>query len=192
MLAGGRGSRMGVPKADLLFRGEPLLARVVDALSAVASFVHVVLGPDQELSVALPSSVTIVRDATRGEGPVAGLAAGLRASEGERAIVVGCDMPFLDAGLLRWLVAQAGGVDVVIPMVDDRPQYLHSVFRTATHGAIERSFARGVRSLAGIVEGLTAHYVFPPEASMRSFTNVNTTDDLRRAESLIDARPRVD
>jgi GTP:adenosylcobinamide-phosphate guanylyltransferase len=27
---------------------------------------------------------------------------------------------------------------------------------------------------------------------MRSFTNVNTTDDLRRAESLIDARPRVD
>jgi len=183
---------MGVPKANLLFNGEPLLARVVDALGIVASSVHVVLGAHQELSVDLPASVTIVRDPTIDEGPVAGLAAGLSACGEALAIVVGCDMPFLDAGLFRWLAAQANGVDVVVPVVDGRPQYLHSVFRTTTQRAIEAAFARGVRSLAGMVQDLQTRYVSPPEASVRSFTNVNTIDDLRRAESLIEAQPRVD
>jgi molybdopterin-guanine dinucleotide biosynthesis protein A len=177
---------MGTPKADLLFRGDPLLARVAATLSLAASSVHVVLGVGQTLAAPLPPSVDVVRDETAGQGPVAGLVAGLHACDAELAIVVGCDMPFLDPDLLCWLAAQATGVDAVIPVVDERPQYLHAVFRVAAREAIDRSLAAGVRSVADVIGGLRTRVVTPPQDRIASFTNLNTIDDLKQAESSID------
>jgi len=173
---------MGAPKADLQFRGEPLLPSVVAALGRVAAPVLVVLDAIQMLKHAIPDDVVIVRDRTSDAGPVAGLVAGLHACASELAVAVGCDMPFLDPLLLRWLVAQAEGADAVIPVVDERPQYLHAIYRVSARGAIDRLLAGGARSLRAIAAGLQTRYVTPPAGSARSFTNVNTPAELRRAE----------
>jgi molybdopterin-guanine dinucleotide biosynthesis protein A len=183
---------MGMAKADLLFFGQPLLARVIATMRLAASPVHVVLGVDQRLRLPLPSSTSVVRDAMADQGPLAGLIAGLRACETDLALVVGCDMPFLDAVLLRWLATQAADVDAVIPVVDERPQYLHALFRVSATGVIERSFAEGVRSLEAAVDEIRTRFVTPPANSARSFTNINTADDLRRAESAADAPTPID
>ena len=118
---------------------------------------------------------------------MAGLIAGLQACKAELAIVVGCDMPFLDPRLLDWLASQADGVDAVIPVVNDRPQYLHSIFRVAVLPIIVQRAAAGDTSLASVVQGLRARLIaeagwektFPKTAS---FTNLNTPADLTRAE----------
>jgi molybdopterin-guanine dinucleotide biosynthesis protein A len=175
---------MGAPKANLQFRGEPLLPSVVAALGRAAAPVLVVLDAIQVLKYAIPDDVVIVRDRTQDAGPVAGLVAGLNACSSELVVAVGCDMPFLDPLLLRWLVAQAEGADAVIPVVDERPQYLHAIYRVSARGAIDRLLAGGARSLRAIAAGLETRYVTPPAGSNRSFTNVNTPAELRRAEQL--------
>ena len=79
VLAGGRSSRMGSPKAALEWHGSTLLRRVVGIVArGVDGPVVVVRAPGQELP-GLPDGVELVEDAREGRGPLQGLAAGLAA-----------------------------------------------------------------------------------------------------------------
>src|SRR5438128_4376608 len=82
ILCGGQSKRMGRPKAWLPFGGETMLPRVVRLLSQVVAPVVVVAAPGQDLP-ALPAGVAVVRDEERGRGPLQGLAAGLKALQGQ-------------------------------------------------------------------------------------------------------------
>src|SRR4051794_41390979 len=84
VLAGGRSSRMGSPKAALEWHGSTLLRRVCGIVGrAVDGPVVVVRAPGQELP-RLPDGIEVVEDAHEGRGPLQGLAAGL-AAVGDRA-----------------------------------------------------------------------------------------------------------
>src|ERR671933_1300330 len=79
VLAGGRSSRMGSPKAALEWHGSTLLRRVVGIVArGVDGPVVVVRAPGQPLP-ALPDGVEVVEDAREGRGPLQGIAAGLHA-----------------------------------------------------------------------------------------------------------------
>ena len=55
-------------------------------------------------------------------------------------LVVACDMPFLNADVLRYLVEQRPGYDVVVPSAHGRPQPLHAVYGKACLRPIARRF----------------------------------------------------
>ena len=79
VLAGGRSSRMGTPKAALEWHGSTLLRRTTGILArATGGPVVVVRAPGQELPE-LPPDVEVVDDPREGQGPVQGMAAGLAA-----------------------------------------------------------------------------------------------------------------
>src|SRR5436309_3861988 len=78
ILAGGKSSRMGLPKATLPFGPELMLQRVVRLLSAVVQPIVVVAAPNQELPP-LPGNVLLARDEREARGPLEGLFAGLSA-----------------------------------------------------------------------------------------------------------------
>ena len=95
VLAGGRSSRMGTPKAWLDWHGSTLLRRTCGVVArGVDGPVVVVRAPGQELPE-LPDAVEVVEDAREGQGPLQGLLAGLEAVDGELAFVASTDMPFL-------------------------------------------------------------------------------------------------
>src|SRR5215208_4791171 len=96
LLAGGRSSRMGTPKALLLFDGEPLIVHIVATLRRAFAEVVVVAAPGQDLP-AMP--VTLVRDDVAYQGPVGGICYGLKASSGEFSFVTACDSAFLNPRL---------------------------------------------------------------------------------------------
>ena len=82
VLAGGRSSRMGAPKAALEWHGSTLLARTVGILArATGGPVVVVRASGQDLPE-LPKRTVVVDDPRDGRGPVQGIAAGLAALDG--------------------------------------------------------------------------------------------------------------
>ncbi|MDQ3154869.1 MAG: molybdenum cofactor guanylyltransferase, partial [Actinomycetota bacterium] len=125
VLAGGRSSRMGTPKAALEWHGSTLLRRTLGVLSRVVDGpVLVVRAPGQELPP-LPARVDVVEDPTEGLGPLQGIAAGLTALAGraEVAYVSSTDLPFLHPAFVRRvLCAVAPGVDVALPQARGYPQ----------------------------------------------------------------------
>ena len=132
MLAGGRSSRMGTPKAALEWHGSTLLRRTTGILARVTDGpVLVVRAPGQELP-ALPPQVEVVEDPAEGLGPVQGLAAGLAALSGRAdiAFVSSTDMPFLHPAFVRRVLrAVADGADVGLPLARGYPQPLAAAYR---------------------------------------------------------------
>src|SRR4051794_15214171 len=144
VLAGGRSSRMGSPKAALEWHGSTLLRRIVGIVArAVDGPVVVVRAPAQGLPP-LPRSVEVVEDAREGRGPLQGLAAGLRAVEGRAPIAYlsSTDVPLLHPRFIaRVLAALDDDVDVVLPHVGGFPHPLAAAYRTALADAVERLIA---------------------------------------------------
>lgn len=133
VLAGGRSSRMGAPKAGLEWHGSTLLRRVVGlAARGVDGTVVVVRAPGQNLP-ALPASVEVVDDAEEGRGPLQGIATGLEAlaSRHDRAFVCSTDLPLLHPAFVRCVVRALGDGDVALPVVRGFRQPLAAAYRTS-------------------------------------------------------------
>jgi molybdopterin-guanine dinucleotide biosynthesis protein A len=144
VLAGGRSSRMGSPKASLEWHGSTLLRRTVGIVArGTDGPVVVVRAPGQPLP-ALPDDVLVVDDPVEGRGPLQGIAVGLGALVGraEAAFVCSTDMPFLHTAFVRRVVAAlSGDWDVVLPRAKGFNQPLAAVYRTSTVPAMEALLA---------------------------------------------------
>ena len=92
ILAGGKSSRMGRPKALVTFGEQPLIAHLVRLLQQLFNKIIIVAAPEHELP---DLQATVVRDELPFQGPVGGIYYGLRAAGEESAFVTSCDAPFL-------------------------------------------------------------------------------------------------
>jgi molybdopterin-guanine dinucleotide biosynthesis protein A len=158
VLAGGRSSRMGSPKAALEWHGSTLLRRVAGIVArGVDGPVVIVRAPDQELPT-LPDGVEVVEDAREGRGPLQGLAAGLAAvrEEAPVAYVSSTDVPLLHPRFVRRVVAALGdGADVALPEVGGFRQPLAAAYRTELAGVVERLIAEDRMRPAFLFEACT-------------------------------------
>jgi molybdopterin-guanine dinucleotide biosynthesis protein A len=183
ILCGGDSRRMGGrDKALIEFRGRPLLAWVVDALSAVSDDIIVV---SNQAEAHAGYGARVVPDHDPPCGPLGGIAAGLRAARFELGAVVACDMPFLSADFLRLLVHRAARADAAVPRLGNDYEPLHAVYRRTCLPAVERRIA--ARDFAAFsfypdvrleVVAENEWRVIDPEG--RSTLNINTPEDLER------------
>jgi molybdenum cofactor guanylyltransferase len=187
VLAGGRSSRMGQPKASLDFGGVPLLTRVIAELGRRFSEIVVVAAPESEPTPELNLPATrILRDETAFAGPADALRRGLDAVSHETAFACSCDLPLLDSNVAAQLVAMLDDYDAVIPEVGGKLQPLHAAYRKRCAGALVAMAARGEARLGAIADAVKTRRVSEDELraldpELRSLFNVNTPEDYRRA-----------
>lgn len=191
ILAGGRGSRLGgVNKALLQVGSQTNIQRVLSALQPLCTDL-VLIANDH--SLAQLSGVRVVFDSEPHAGVLPALAQGLETASGDLAIVVACDMPFLNDGLLAEQLLRAANVDVVIPVLDGRPEPMHAVYRRLVSlAAIKAALAAGEKRMISFLDQLRVARL--DEAELRSFDpdllsffNTNTPEDLQRARELVSA-----
>lgn len=201
VLAGGRSSRMGRPKAWLDWHGSTLLARAAGLLArTVDGPVVVVAAPGQELP-ALPPGVEVVEDPVEGVGPMQGIATGL-AAVGDRAgaaFVCSVDLPFLHPAFVRRVLGARGAADVALPVARGFRQPLAAAYRTGLAGLVADLLAQG-RSRPGMLFAdcevvvlddaalLADAAVARLDPDLDSVHNVNTPEDYAAAL----ARPPAD
>jgi molybdopterin-guanine dinucleotide biosynthesis protein A len=185
ILAGGRSSRMGHPKALLPFDGEPLIAHVVRKLRRSFGEVIVVAAPDQELP---PMPVKLARDEVAYQGPVSGIYHGLGASGSAVNFVGSCDIPFFSLPLIAYLVAESARYDVVVPEWDARLQPLFAVYRSTVAAHLAEQLRRGELRPIFLFDKVRTKRVgaeeirrFDPEGL--SFFNMNTPADYQAASA---------
>ena len=143
MLAGGRSSRMGTPKAALEWHGSTLLRRTADIVArATGGPVVVVRAPGQELP-ALPKGISMTDDPREGKGPLQGIAAGLAALRGNAdiAFISSTDVPFLHPAFIRRVLRVLGdseSTDVALPVARGFKQPLAAAYRVSLADTAER------------------------------------------------------
>jgi molybdopterin-guanine dinucleotide biosynthesis protein A len=103
----------------------------------------------------------------------------------ERALVVAVDMPLVQARLVSFLLSQAMGDALVVPIVEGVPQVLFALYPRSVLPLIEECLRQGRRDPRSLLEGAPVRYIEEEELrrvdpELRSFVNVNTPDELRK------------
>jgi len=198
VLAGGRSSRMGSPKAALEWHGSTLLRRVTGLLArAVDGPVVVVRAPGQVLPELAPT-VEIVADPVQGRGPLQGLAAGLAALTdwATAAYVCSTDVPLLHPAFVRRVLSALGPtVDVALPELGGFAQPLSAAYRVALAPEVQALVAAGRRRPGDLFERcrvrrldaasmLADPWLARVDPQLASISNLNAPEDYARARAL--------
>jgi molybdopterin-guanine dinucleotide biosynthesis protein A len=165
-----------------------MLQRVVRLVGSAVGPVAVVAAPGQEIP-RLPDSVTVVRDAVAGRGPLQGLAAGLAAlpSSAELVYASATDVPFLQPSWIERLVALIGDDDLAIPYSEGRHHPLASLYRrAAVLPAIETLLRADRMRPVYLMEMVRTRVVAADELrvvdpELKTLRNLNTPEDYRAA-----------
>ena len=129
VLAGGMSRRLGRNKALEIIDGQPMITGVIEKIQKITSSIIVVVN-DVERGRLLPISeeISIVADVFPDKGSLGGIYTGLISSSTKWTIVVACDMPFINLGLMRHMISQTPNHDVVIPVTSGRPETMHALY----------------------------------------------------------------
>jgi molybdenum cofactor guanylyltransferase len=147
ILAGGHARRFGGrDKSQLVVDGRTILERQIDELSQIVDDIMIVSAFAESRGPASRykrGDVRHVADREPDRGPLGGLDAALAAARSRDLVVIACDMPFVSAALLAYLLSFAGNADAVVPRTD---RGYHPLCAVYTHGcamAVERNLAEG-------------------------------------------------
>jgi molybdopterin-guanine dinucleotide biosynthesis protein A len=189
ILTGGRSRRMGRAKAWLPFGTETLLQRIVRKLSGVVSPIVIVAEYGQELPKLC--GVEILCDPVADQGPLMGLATGLKALQpvSKWAFVTGCDAPFLTPELVSMLFSCRRNVDIVAPRVDEQAYPLTALYNTEVWRKAQILLDSKVRRLMalldlGRVREISERELRVIDPDLLCLMNVNTPELYERALAL--------
>lgn len=179
--AGGKSTRMGVDKSFVLFAGRPMIEIVKDQVSDLGQETILISNnPGPYAYLNLP----IFPDIVPGAGPLGGIFTALKAARFNHVLVVACDMPWLNRRLLQHLISLKESADVIVPRWSRFPEPLHAIYNKNCLAPIEERITANQLKITGFFSDVRVCFVeqddiirYDPQG--RSFTNVNTPEDLQ-------------
>ena len=184
ILAGGKSSRMGQNKALMSLGGHRLIDRVVHVLADIfADLLLVTNTPEIYVDLGVP----MVSDVFPEKGSLGGIYSAVYHASAPYCFVVACDMPFLQAAVIRSLVAHIADYDVVIPDVYGEMQPLHAVYSKTCLTPIRQRLDANRLKIIGFlpevrVRVVTTGELLPLDPELRTFQNLNTLAEFQATE----------
>jgi molybdenum cofactor guanylyltransferase len=193
ILAGGRARRMrGEDKALLVLSGKPMLAHAIDRLAPQCR--ALVLNANGDSTRFASFALPVIADERQDfAGPLAGLLAGLDycardLPEVTYVVSLPADTPFAPRDLVARLheARRSFGAEIAVARSGDHEHHLAGLWpvtiANALRNALHGEDARKVGSFAARFKLAHAEW---PVAPFDPFFNVNTPEDLARAEAIL-------
>ena len=198
ILAGGKSSRMGTSKSQMTLGGMTFIELAARALSAFAEDnVQIVGGIENDSSgLSVVPDLVFEVNGERPSGAVVGLCTALSAARTDWIAVIACDLPFITGKFFTRLAAyDRTGFDAIVPIQPNGiAQPLCAIYRRKTClVAALKSVASDDRSLRSMLKRVRTRFIDFNEFSGienadRLFLNVNSRDDYRMAQELINRK----
>jgi len=192
VLAGGKSSRLGIDKAFLRFNNRYLIEIVICKLVDFFDQIIVVANDNIEKynEIINNPKIIIKDDLIKGKGPLGGIHTGLKTAKSEYCFVLACDMPFVNADLIRHMLG-FNGFDAVVPMVDNFIEPLCAVYSKNNLELIKEQIERDDLKLLNFINRIKKiRYIEKVEIEKFDkerlcFFNVNDKDDLEKARDIV-------
>ncbi len=189
VLAGGRGVRMGGPKASLRLGDERLVDRAVRIASSRFRRTFVVRGDPGDPPIP-DLAVPQVPDRLPGLGALGGVHGALSAASGDGVVLLPVDVPLMHPDLLVLLAERLEGADAVVPRSASGLQPLVAAYARRCLPVVEAALRAGERQVLAFYDQIDLRVLdLRRELRWRDreelFTNVNTPADLERVRAVV-------
>jgi molybdopterin-guanine dinucleotide biosynthesis protein A len=185
---------MGRDKGLLDFGGVPLIVHTARLIEPLVAEVTVVGSPRRYSKLGLRVIADDVQVQSRpdssGYGPLAGIATALGATRSPWNLILACDMPYLSAEWIDWLLSRAvrSRGKAVVPRTERGLEPLAAVYRRECGAQIAAALARGVRKVSDVIEELSVDHIYPREwrridPSGLVLKNMNAPGDYKEAQT---------
>ena len=174
---------MGRDKAWLEIDGRPMIQRVIEALLQVTPTVSIIANDPQYDRIGFP----VLADLNTGIGPLEAIRVALAASLAANVLLVACDLPFVTAEFLEFLLDRVEGHQAVVPMNHDRHlEPLCAIYSTEALEDVTELIRSGEHKVSLLLDRVRARLIPFDDFSQlagaeRFFINVNTPEDYARA-----------
>ena len=188
LLMGGKSSRMGQDKAQLLLGGQPFWKRIAQELSACG---RLYLSVSQTCDEKALEGYPIIRDVVPDCGVMGGLYSAFQAIEEDLLFACACDMPFLNRRFIRWMLnrweeegRKGRQWDGIVVCGDDGKTYVTAaLYHRRLQGKLEENVRKKRLRMHTFVREEANILLLPMEevtSFSRCFQNINTPEDYRR------------
>lgn len=184
ILAGGKSTRYnGENKALISIKGQSILELQLKVLQAAFTEIIIVGHRNDEL-IEFASGVKFTEDIFHDFGPLAGIYAGLLASESNTCFVFSCDMPFIELNVIQAMLSafELRNTDILIPSISGNIEPLFALYSkkisTNLKLHIENSQGNSIRSF--IFKHNFDYFELEDNfENKRCFYNINSKIDLQ-------------
>jgi len=182
ILAGGKSSRMGRDKTQLIYRGQTLLAGAVDRFSTVFDRVYLSIGDPEKYP---DIKVERVIDLYPGCGPMAGLHAALLKTPDEGVFLAAADLPFSSPEAALKVMKLCGeNASAVIVGENGKFEPTFGYYKKSLLPYIEEYLASGRYRMMQLFDALPCRQVSPAELGdlwrEDMLNNLNYPEDYER------------
>lgn len=184
IIAGGKSSRMGTNKAFVEIGGQTLIERIIERTKDIGQQETILITntPDEYKHLNLPMYADVVTDS----GSLGGIYTAIYHSQTSHTIVIACDMPFISADVLRFMMSKAINTDVVVPTVEGYPQGLHAIYSQKCLDPIRQKIEQKRLKVIGFYDDVRVTHLDENQlaefnADGLAFMNVNTPEELDKA-----------
>ncbi|MDH5266679.1 MAG: molybdenum cofactor guanylyltransferase [Candidatus Bathyarchaeota archaeon] len=196
ILAGGFSNRFGQDKGLLQLANKPLIKHVLDAISSLVDEKMVVASSKvqaENYAKVLGSDVNVLIDVDDAQSPLIGALTGFKEAHERYALLLSCDTPFVSRDVVSLLFELCINRNAVIPRwPNGYIEPLQAVYcAKPAYEAAQNALSEGKLNMQSMVDRLrSVRYVSTLvlqqlDPGLRTFFNVNTLLDLRRAESML-------
>ena len=180
ILAGGLSRRMGRDKARLRLGNRTMLGHIRATARAVGTARCAVRSSQRDDPIRI-SARTISRDLVPRCGPLGGIFTALKTTRADAVLFLACDMPFVSAELLKFLLGKFNTKQSAFFTQKNRQVGFPFLIARNKLSVVEKQIARKEFSLQKLASILHARKLKLPRCFAGQLRNINTPADLKRA-----------
>ncbi len=188
---------MGRDKGLVILSGKPLVVHVINRVSKVVDESIVVVSSEnqkKDFEMVLEKNIITVIDKTKSQSPLVGAMTGFENAQGTYSLLLPCDTPFVVAKIVHFLFNKCTNRNAVIPRwPSGYIEPLQAVYRTESAlTEAKTALTQGKMNMRSMIDNLPrVRYISTMvlehiEPKLLTFFNINTPNDLKKAESLLD------
>jgi molybdopterin-guanine dinucleotide biosynthesis protein A len=196
ILAGGFSRRFGSDKALVVLAGKPLVLHVINRISKVVDEVLVVVSSkDQKnkFETILGEKANLLIDKDESQSPLVGAITGFENAKAEYSLLLPCDTPLVSIQIVQFLLDMCTNRRAAIPRwPSGYIEPLQAVYHTKSAlTAAKTALRQGKMNMQSMIDNLSGvRYVSTMvleqmEPKLLTFFNINTPQDLKKAESIL-------
>jgi molybdopterin-guanine dinucleotide biosynthesis protein A len=182
VLAGGNSVRMGRDKGLLTYHGKEQREYVYELLASICDKVYVSCNAEQSGGIGLPK----IEDQFLGLGPLGGILSAFQHSPDNAWLTVACDLPFVSAVTLRYLLEHRNPAKMATAFMDSEgkfPEPLITIWEPRAYPILMLALAEGYSCPRKVLINSDVELVQAPD--VLELENVNDNMAYERATARI-------